>query len=97
MGMFILRLGCLTLEGVVQGYPCSSARLTLAGTFRGKRWRRQDVRAFRERERMSAASGSSWAQGLPSTFSPLSLCATPISSGPLLQGSSLSLSPTLGS
>lgn len=26
----------------------SSAQLTLAGTLRGKKWRRQEVRAFRE-------------------------------------------------
>lgn len=37
----------------------SSAQLTLAGTLRGKRWRRQEVRAFREgKNRASAANGS---------------------------------------
>lgn len=93
-----LRLGpgCLVLEGVGQVHPCSSARLTLAGTLRGKRWRRQEVRAFGGRKRTSAANGGSWGLGPLSSFSPHRLCATPVSSGPLLRVSSVSLMPHPG-
>lgn len=93
-----LRLGpgCLVLEGVGQVHPCSSARLTLAGTLRGKRWRRQEVRAFGGRKRTSAANGGSWGLGPLSSFSPHRLCATPVSSGPLLRVSSVSLTPHPG-
>lgn len=39
----------------------SSAQLTLAGTFRGKRWRRQEVRAFRERKKNQQQMAIPWA------------------------------------
>ena len=51
---------------------CSSAQLTLAGTLRGKRWRRQEVRAYRERKK-SAAHGSCWALVALPSLSPSAL------------------------
>lgn len=46
--------------GACQLLSCSSAQLTLAGTLRGKMWRRQEVRAFRERKHQQLI-GASWA------------------------------------
>ena len=50
--------GCRAQRGARQVLSGSSAQLTLAGTLRGKRWRRQEVRAFREGKRTSATNGS---------------------------------------
>lgn len=52
---------------------CSSAQLTLAGTLRGKRWRRQEVKACRERKRMSVVHGSFWALVALPSLSPSAL------------------------
>lgn len=51
--------GCWAQRRAPWVFSHSSAQLTLAGTLRGKRWRRQEVRAFREgKNRASAANGS---------------------------------------
>lgn len=65
---------------------CSSAQLTLAGTLRGNRWRRQEVRAFRERQRKSAAHGSFPHLHPPALLLPAQSVDIPASSGPLLWG-----------
>lgn len=42
--------GCQAQEGACLVLSPSSAQLTLAGTLKGKRWRRQEVRAFGGKE-----------------------------------------------
>ena len=62
----------------------SSAQLTLAGTLRGKRWRRQEVRAFREGKiEHQQQMVVSWDLVPLPSVSALSPCALPASWPPL--------------
>lgn len=63
----------------------SSARLTLAGTLRGKRWRRQEVRAFRERKRNQQQMAIPWALDSCPPLAP-SACVQPGQQRPSVLG-----------